>query len=77
MKNREKWANELIDMCITGRSFAVDKCGQPCDCAKHDCRECAFWESSVSCMNNRKHWLEQEYSEPVYLSQVEYDILSA
>lgn len=83
MTNKEKWANELIDMCITGGSFAVDKCGVPCKCAEFNCKECTFGKlkserlSSNTCFTERKYWLEQEYSEPVYLSQVEYDILSA
>ena len=77
MTNKEKWVNELIDICIDGGSFAVDKCGRPQHCCKYECKECAFWESTDKCMDNRKRWLEQEYSEPVYLSQLEHDILSA
>lgn len=77
MTNKEKWANELIDMCTVVGSFAVDKCGVPHRCGGFDCKECAFWTSTDKCMHNRKRWLDQEYSEPVYLSQLEHDILSA
>lgn len=77
MTNKEKWANELIDICIIGGSFAVDKYGCPHSCCEYECKDCAFYKSTDKCINNRKRWLEQEYSEPVYLSQLEHDILSA
>lgn len=77
MTNKEKWANELIDICLKGDSFAVDKYGCPCRCSAYKCKECAFYKSTDKCINNRKRWLEQEYSESMSLSQVEHTILSA
>ena len=77
MTNKEKWANELIDICVKGDSFAVDKYGCPHSCCEYECKDCVFGKSTDKCMYNRKRWLEQEYSEPVYLSQLEHDILSA
>ena len=83
MTNKEKWANELIDIYMLGGSFAVDKCGVPHRCADYNCKECTFGKlkserlSSNNCFAERKYWLDQEYSEPVYLSQLEHDILSA
>ncbi len=77
MTNKEKWTNELIDMCIIGGAFAVDKYGVPHRCAGYKCTECTFEKMSGSCFDERKSWLDQEYSEPVYLSQIEHTILSA
>ena len=77
MKNREKWANELIDILMTSSSFSVDIYGTPHECIGYKCSECIFNKLTYGCNDRRKKWLEQEYSEPVYLSQIEHDTLSA
>lgn len=64
MKNREKYAKEIIDIALQRNEIAVNlTSGEPCDCWKTRCSECLF--------NGRKHyegmlteWAEKEYEEP-------------
>lgn len=63
MKNREKYAEQIIDMAVNTISIAVDKEGKPCDCNAIRCSDCTF--SGGRCRERLKEWSEQEYVEPV------------
>ena len=75
MKNKEKYIDELIQIIVSGYFLAVDKCtNEPRRCDhKTSCIECLF--NKTGCSNGRKEWLEQEYQEPITLTDDEKTIL--
>ena len=75
MKNKEKYFDELIQIIVNGYFLAVDeRTNEPRRCDhKISCIECLF--SKTGCSNGRKEWLEQEYQEPVTLTDDEKVIL--
>lgn len=77
MTNREKYAEQILDIAVTGHSIAVDKKGKLHKCNELDCRDCIFSRvecSEPSCKEKTKKWSEQEYVEsPVDWSKVPVD----
>lgn len=63
MTNREKYAEQIIDMALNGIDIAVDVDGRLCDCTKIYCSDCMF-SSCAKCDDKMKEWAEQEYVEP-------------
>lgn len=72
MLNREKYAEEILDVTCSGHSFAkVD--GKITECGRTDCDECDFGGSST-CMAKIEEWANSEYVElPVDWSKVPVD----
>lgn len=67
MTNREKYAEQILDIATSGSCIAVDKKGKMYRCEKLVCRDCIFSRnenSERSCTENTKKWSEQEYVEP-------------
>lgn len=67
MTNREKYAEQILDIALTCSCIAVDKKGKPHKCNELDCRDCIFLRverSEPSCKEKTKDWSEQEYVEP-------------
>lgn len=67
MTNREKYAEQILDIATSGSCIAVDKKGKMYRCEKLVCRDCIFSRnenSERSCTENTKEWSEQEYVEP-------------
>lgn len=67
MTNREKYAEQILDIATSGSCIAVDKKGKMYRCEKLVCRDCIFSRkenSERSCAENTKEWSEQEYVEP-------------
>ena len=66
MKNREKFAKEIMDIACSGHSIAFDKeVNKLTACNKINCSECAFCSSSTTnCLDKIKEWCESEYIEP-------------
>lgn len=64
MKNREKYAEQIIDMAVNDIKITVDKEGRLRDCIAINCNDCA-WSSCNACRKKFRAWLEQEYVEPV------------
>lgn len=62
MTNREKYAEQIIDMTLDGVLIAVDKKGKPCDCNAICCSDCIL--NDEICRKCFKEWAEQEYIEP-------------
>lgn len=62
MTNREKYAEQIIDMTLDGVLIAVDKKGKPCDCNAICCSDCIL--NDERCRKCFKEWAEQEYIEP-------------
>lgn len=65
MKNREKFAEQIIDIAIQRNKIAVNlTSGEPCACGKIICSKCLFGESNRDCDVLLKEWAEKEYEEP-------------
>ena len=67
MTNREKYAEQILDIATSGSCIAVDKKGKMYRCEKSACRDCIFLRDKGSdrpCNEETKDWSEQEYVEP-------------
>lgn len=67
MTNREKYAEQILDIATTGSCIAVDEKGKMYKCENLMCRDCIFSRNEnreSSCAENTKKWSEQEYVEP-------------
>lgn len=67
MTNREKYAEQILDIATTGSWIAVDEKGKMYKCENLMCRDCIFSRNENrerSCAENTKEWSEQEYVEP-------------
>lgn len=68
MTNREKYAEQILDIALDGGSVAVDKKGNICRCTNIGCNNCIFAKTKTddnrSCKKRIKEWSEQEYVEP-------------
>lgn len=68
MTNREKYAEQILDIALAGGSVAVDKKGNICRCAEVGCNNCIFVKTKTDdnrpCKKRIKEWSEQEYVEP-------------
>lgn len=82
MTNREKYAEEILDIACNYGGFAVDiKTNKPLACSLvsrcYDCKLSLYNNKSAgypSCEPIRKQWSEQEYTEPsIDWSKVEVD----
>jgi hypothetical protein len=60
MKNREKFANELIYFALQNKKFGI-KNGKPEPCNEMDCNDCEYVGKGC---DNLTEWGEQEYIEP-------------
>lgn len=62
MLNKEKYADELIDMCVEQKRPAVTKDNRLVCCNDIEtCEDCAF--KGVDCTEQLKKWLNSEYVE--------------
>lgn len=69
MKNKEKYAKEIMDIACSGNRIAVTKEKGyiiPCNCVI--CSVCLFC-GSIDCRKNIKDWLESEYVEKPVISK--------
>lgn len=67
MTNREKYAEQILDIATTGHSIAVDKKGNFYKCSELECEDCIFSrgdQDDCYCGEKIKKWSEQEYVEP-------------
>jgi hypothetical protein len=67
MTNREKYAEQILDIATTGHSIAVDEKGNFYKCSELKCKDCIFsrdWKNDSDCYKKVKEWSEQEYVEP-------------
>ena len=65
MKNREKFAKEILDIACAGNYIAVTKSGKIVGCSSIECDKCLFDNVSVytDCYTRLKQWSESEYIE--------------
>ena len=71
MKNREKYADKIIDIAVRSKLALED--GKPVPCIEVRCKDCDFVNHDV-CKRKLYEWLDSEYVEPpVDWSKVEVD----
>lgn len=65
MKNKEKYAKEIVEIACEGNEFAVSKeTGKPVRCVDMRCSLCAInlnEDEYKTCTDYRKEWAESEY----------------
>ena len=69
MKNREKYAEEILDIACSGNKLAMrkrDKCLTTCD--SMICQNCCFY-GIEDCKEAIREWAESEYVEMVKISK--------
>lgn len=66
MTNREKFAEQILDIACSNDAIAVDKATlEPIACGKLECKDCLFNVSNdMTCGNKRIKWANSEYVEP-------------
>lgn len=72
MKNREKYAKEILDIACLGKSIAMDLNGNLVSCGDIDCYECEFHENyydNDDCYVSIKKWCESDYVEKPKISE--------
>ena len=62
MKNREKFAKEILDIACKGNHFGVTKAGEIISCPDTDCAKCLF-NDDIDCDISLEQWSESEYVE--------------
>ena len=62
MKNKERYAKEIIEIACTGSSLAMVN-NKVCACSGMDCRNCDFSNYGSNCREKLKEWAESEYVE--------------
>lgn len=78
MKNREKFAKEILDIACSGSSIAMDFDGNLVSCSKLNCNECCFNPNSYEdCDINIQKWCESEYVEKPTITSREKNFLDA
>ena len=69
MKNREKFAKEILDIACNGRSIAVTKDNKVVYCSDTPCESCMFNSCGKHigraqvCLDRLREWAESEYVE--------------
>lgn len=65
MKNKEKFAKEIVEIACSGEKLAVSS-GVIRKCIGLPCYKCSFYREGIECDEMRKTWAESEYVEPKY-----------
>lgn len=65
MKNKEKFAKEIVEIACSGEKLAVSN-GVIRKCIGLSCYKCSFYREGIECDEMRKTWAESEYIEPKY-----------
>ena len=69
MKNKEKFAKEIIDLACNSCRFGVDKyTGEIASCNYIPCRNCVF-HNNADCSEVKREWAESEYIEKPVISK--------
>lgn len=65
MKNKEKFAKEIVEIACSGSKLALHN-GEIRVCKSLMCSECEFYNGGVPCDSKCKAWAESEYVELKY-----------
>ena len=75
MKNKEKYAKEIVELACDGKSVAIDKrTGKIGSCDDISCSNCLFDEKR-DCNETKKEWAESEYIENPVISKRDREFL--
>lgn len=74
MKNREKFAKEILDIACKGNHFGVTKVGEIISYPETDCTECLF-NDDYDCDISLERWAESEYVEEPTITSREKNFL--
>lgn len=75
MKNREKFAKEILDIVCNGGSIGIDKStNKPIDCKDLECINCSL---GGNCITGISKWSESEYVEKSTITLKEKAFLNA
>lgn len=70
MTNREKYAEEILDIACAGNNVAFDKRAMKLiNCDDLNCDDCLFNDFYSSCSEKLKKWAELEYIEKPVISK--------
>lgn len=71
MKNKEKYAKEIIEIVCDGRILGVNKVtGKPTVCGNISCEECLRYDGRNTCAGEvLREWAESEYVEKPVISK--------
>ena len=71
MKNKEKYAKEIIEIACSGNVVAVSKVtGKPIGCENNSCEDCDRYNDFLCFRKERlKEWAESEYIEKPVISK--------
>lgn len=81
MKNREKFAKEILDIACNGRSIAVTKDNKVVYCSDTPCESCMFDSCGKHigrvqvCLDRLREWSESEYVEKPTITSREKKLL--
>ena len=81
MKNKEKFAKEILDIACSGRSIAVTKDNKVVYCSNISCESCMFDSCSKHigrsqvCSDRLHEWAESEYVEEPTITSREKNFL--
>lgn len=72
MKNKEKYAKEIIEIACSGHAVSVSKVtGKPIACENNSCKNCVRHNVDLICCEEErlKKWAESEYIEKPVISK--------
>lgn len=70
MKNKEKFAKEIVEIACDGDDIAIDKrTGKVSSCTHVPCSNCLFCKNG--CAKGRRKWAESEYIEKPVISKMD------
>lgn len=76
MKNKEKFADEIIDFACSEEHIAVDVKGEIVRCRSLRCENCKLYpRSCFNCKKAFKEWLEEECVESLMISRKDIRLL--
>lgn len=74
MKNKEKYANEIVEVAIKNDMVSVDKqTGKILSCFGADCEKCLFFQPGsrpFTCRGMFSSWANAEYEEPTSREEI-------
>lgn len=78
MKNKEKYAKEIVEIACSGDVLAVCKAtGKPIGCENNSCEDCDRYNDFLCFRKERlKEWAESEYIEKPVISKKDRAFLS-
>ena len=76
MKNKEKYAKEIVEIACNGDMFALTELGKIIPCSEISCINCMFnRDALMSCSEKTKEWAESEYIEKPVISKKDRALL--